>query len=186
MTGPSPIASIVICTYNRSDLLRLCIDSIADMPTPSEQYEVIVVDNNSKDETAQVCSAIPQKYPNMHFRYILEQKQGVGFTRTRGAMEAAGAIIAYIDDDCLADRNWLASIIEFYQNNPQAYSTGGRIIPKYLTPVADWFGKYFWGLVGHYDLGKKIFQMQAHGTLPEQTCIFVNRRSRNSDTLTAS
>ena len=39
-------------------------------------------------------------------------------------------------------------------------STGGRIIPKYLAPPADWFGKYFWGLVGNYDLGNKVFQMK--------------------------
>lgn len=152
-------ASIAICTYNRVKLLRLCIASINSLSIPKKDFEVLVIDNNSKDETAAFCSTISSQYPGLHFRYILETQQGVGFTRTRGAKEATGEIVAYIDDDCLAEENWLSEIVRFYEEHTDAMSTGGRIIPAYLTPVADWFGKYFWGLVGNYDLGKKVFQM---------------------------
>lgn len=153
-------ASIVICTYNRAQLLSLCLDSIAGLDINENTFEVLVIDNNSKDNTTDICAAIPSKYPNLQFRYVLETKQGVGFTRTRGAMEAKHEIIAYIDDDCLAEKNWLTEILHFYETHPEAMSSGGRIIPKYTVPVANWFGKYFWGLVGNYDLGPHVFQMK--------------------------
>jgi len=112
------------------------------------------------DGTEAFCKELYLIYPGYRWRYIKEPNQGIAFARTRGAKEAAGGIIAYIDDDCIAEPGWLDEIIKFYKNNPEAMSTGGRIIPKYLVPVADWFGKYFWGLVGNYDLGKSVFQMK--------------------------
>jgi glycosyltransferase involved in cell wall biosynthesis len=158
---PNPYkATVAICTYNRATLLQLCIESLSNLNFNKQDFEVVVVDNNSADETSEVCKSIPFKYPLLNFRYVLELKQGVGYTRTRCAKEAKGEIVAYIDDDCLADQDWLRHIVEFYDQNPGAMSTGGRIIPKYLVPVASWFGKYFWGLVGNYDLGNHVFQMK--------------------------
>ncbi len=153
-------ATIAICTYNRAKLLQLCIESLTHLQFPQSDFEVLVIDNNSTDHTADVCKQVSALYPYLNFRYVLETQQGVGFTRTRGAQEARGEIVAYIDDDCLAEKNWLQLIVAFYDAHPEAMSTGGKIIPKYLVPVADWFGKYFWGLVGHYDQGDKVFQMQ--------------------------
>lgn len=153
-------ATIAICTYNRAALLKLCIKSLNELDFPKQEFEVLVVDNNSTDNTAEVCATVPALYPELNFRYVVEKQQGVGHTRTRCAKEAKGEIVAYIDDDCLAEKNWLREIVSFYNAHPEAMSTGGKIVPKYLVPVADWFGKYFWGLVGHYDQGNKIFQMK--------------------------
>lgn len=153
-------ATVAICTYNRASLLQLCIDSLSKINFKKEKFEIVIVDNNSTDNTAEICNNISATYPDLNFRYIVEKQQGVGHTRTRCAKEAKGEIIAYIDDDCLANVDWLKEIISFYDNHPEAMSTGGKIVPKYLVPVADWFGKYFWGLVGNYDLGTKVFQMK--------------------------
>jgi glycosyltransferase involved in cell wall biosynthesis len=153
-------ASIIICTYNRVRLLRLCLESIANLKTAPGQFEVLVIDNNSSDSTEALCENLPALFPSLNTRYIKETQQGIAFARTRGAKEATGDVIAYIDDDCIAETDWLEEIIKFYNNNPAVMSTGGRIIPKYLVPVADWFGKYFWGLVGNYDLGSSVFQMK--------------------------
>ncbi len=153
-------ATVAICTFNRAKLLELCIASIAKLDFPFNEFEVVIVDNNSTDNTAELCKRIGSLYPQLNCRYVLETQQGVGFTRTRCATEAQGQVIAYIDDDCLADENWLKRIVAFYDATPQAMSSGGRIVPKFLVPVADWFGKYFWGLIGNYDQGPKIFRMQ--------------------------
>ena len=120
----------------------------------------MIIDNNSSDSTESFCKELSQIYPGYNWRYIKETNQGIAFARTRGAKEATGEIIAYIDDDCMAEPNWLEEIIKFYTVNTETMSTGGRIIPEYLVPAADWFGKYFWGLVGNYDLGKSVFQMK--------------------------
>lgn len=152
--------SIVICTYNRSSLLNTCIESLSKMDHDFEQVEVVVIDNNSKDDTRNVCSANRERYPFLKLRYVLEEKQGIGHARTRGAREAKGEIIAYIDDDCKAESDWLKSIEQFYREHPEAYSTGGAIQPDYNVSLPDWYGRYFWGLVGYYNLGGKVFRMQ--------------------------
>jgi len=152
--------SIIICTYNRLNLLRLCIQSIVALKSSPADFEVLIIDNNSNDGTEIFCKELSAVYPDHHWRYIKETNQGIAFARTRGAKEAAGEIIAYIDDDCIAESTWLNAILKFYNEHPDAMSTGGKIIPKYLVPVADWFGKYFWGLVGNYDLGNSVFQMK--------------------------
>ncbi|HEX8333400.1 MAG TPA: glycosyltransferase [Segetibacter sp.] len=153
-------ATIAICTYNRARLLQLCIESLSKLSFNMAEFEVLLVDNNSTDNTVEVAGTINTLYPQLNFRYVLETKQGVANTRTRCALEAKGEIVAYIDDDCIANENWLENIVEFYNSHPEAMSTGGKIVPKYVVPVADWFGKYFWGLVGNYDLGKEVFQMR--------------------------
>jgi glycosyltransferase involved in cell wall biosynthesis len=153
-------ASVVICAYNRAQLLSLCIESINALNFPKENYEVLIIDNNSTDNTADICKAAITKFSLLTIRYFHEPNQGVAYSRTRGAKEAKGNIIAYIDDDCLADANWLNEIVNFYNSHEECMSSGGRIIPEYRVPVADWFGKYFWGLVGNYDLSRSVFQMK--------------------------
>ena len=153
-------ASVVICTYNRAHLLSLCIESINALSFAKPGYEVLIIDNNSTDTTPAVCKDAAAKFPDLTLRYIHEPSQGVAYSRTRGAKESKGTIVAYIDDDCLADPNWLNEIVNFYDSHADCMSSGGRIIPEYRVPVADWFGKYFWGLVGNYDLGRSVFQMK--------------------------
>jgi glucosyl-dolichyl phosphate glucuronosyltransferase len=155
----TPHISIAICTYNRARLLALCLQSLANLKYDLATVEVLVIDNNSTDNTKQVCEDATTQFSQLKLRYIVEYNQGVGFARTRGAHEAKGGIIAYIDDDCLADENWLTIIADFYATHADAMSTGGKITPKYLVPMANWHGKYFWGLVGNYNLGKNIFKM---------------------------
>ena len=153
-------ATVAICTYNRASLLSLCIESIAMLDFPKNEFEVLVIDNNSTDATEDIYRQCVSKFSTLNLRYVMETQQGIAHARTRGALDAKGEIIAYIDDDCLAEKNWLREIVSFYSDHPEAMSTGGRIIPVYTVPVATWYGKYFWGLVGNYDLGKKIFQMK--------------------------
>jgi glycosyltransferase involved in cell wall biosynthesis len=153
-------ASVIICTYNRLGLLRICIESITKLITPASDFEILIINNNSSDGTAEYCTGLKHIYPYHNWRHIVEASQGIAYARSRGAAEATGEIVAYIDDDCMAEPDWLHKILEFYRNNPGAMSTGGRIIPKYLVPVAEWFGRYFWGLVGNYDLGKSVFRMK--------------------------
>jgi glycosyltransferase involved in cell wall biosynthesis len=155
----NPLVTIAVCTYNRARLLSLCLESLSKLKFDFSKTEVLVIDNNSTDDTAAVCQTAVATFPQLTIRHIKEYNQGVGFARTRGAQEAKGDIVAYIDDDCLADENWLIVIAEFYTAHPDAMSSGGKITPRFLVPMANWYGKYFWGLVGNYDLGKTVFQM---------------------------
>ena len=90
-----PLASVVICTYNRADYLKKCLDSMLNQTC--DNFEVIVVNGPSTDNTEEVL----KKYP---FRVIQQkEKGGLSAARNLGIEEARGEIIAFIDDDGIAD-----------------------------------------------------------------------------------
>lgn len=89
----STIISVIICTYNRAEILPFCLSSIITADDNND-LELIVVDNNSNDHTKEVVS----KYPR--FKYVYEEKQGLSYARNRGVSEAIGEWVFFIDDDC--------------------------------------------------------------------------------------
>ena len=145
--------SAVICSYNRARFIINAVQSLFDQDFDKERYEVIVVDNNSTDNTVELLEQYRLTHPGYHFRYVIEPNQGVAYTRNRCAREAAGEIVAYLDDDSIAQPGWLASTVAFFDAHKEVYSTGGKIVPRFLTDIPDWYSKYFFGLVGNFDQG---------------------------------
>lgn len=92
-------ASVVVATYNGSRTLQACLESLSRLNYPD--YEVIVVDDGSTDRTPEVAKAFPT------FRYIRQTNQGLSAARNAGIGAATGEIIAFTDDDCRADEDWL-------------------------------------------------------------------------------
>lgn len=152
-------ASAVICSYNRARFIINAIDSIFNQDYDKRLYEVIVVDNNSPDNTLALLATYKAAHPQYNFRYFTETEQGVAHARTRCAKEAKGEIVMFLDDDSTAEPGWLSSTIAFFDEHPDVYSTGGKIIPKFLTGIPDWYSKYFFGLVGNFDQGPKVKQL---------------------------
>jgi glycosyltransferase involved in cell wall biosynthesis len=103
-------ASVIICTYNRSGSLERTLASLARMELrDSADWELLVVDNNSKDDTRVVVDGFTRA-SGVNCRYIFEKEQGLSHARNRGIREAKGEIIAFTDDDVLLDRHWLKNI----------------------------------------------------------------------------
>ncbi|WP_127555563.1 glycosyltransferase [Saccharospirillum alexandrii] len=126
------ILSFVVCTYNRSSFLRLCLTSIFDEIGDSQGYEVIVVDNNSNDSTVDVVNEFE------HVTYVYEENQGLSYARNRGIAEAKGKWIAFIDDDAVLRSTWLDAFIhvtKYY--NFQCF--GGPYFPWYKDGKVPWF-----------------------------------------------
>ena len=151
--------SAVICSYNRARFIIHAVESIFGQDFDKSQFEVIVVDNNSTDNTVALLQEYKSKHPSYNFSYYVETNQGVAYTRSRCAKEAKGEIVAYLDDDSTAQTGWLSSIVRFFDEHPEVYSTGGKIVPTFLTPIPDWYSKYFFGLVGNFDLGPNVKQL---------------------------
>lgn len=147
--------SAVICSYNRARFVIDAVESIFNQDYDRNLYEVIVVDNNSTDNTLELLEQYQKSHPDYNFRFVTEPAQGVAFTRNRCAREAKGEIVAYLDDDSKAQPGWLKQIAEFFDEHPEAYSVGGKITPYFLTGIPDWYSKYFFGLVGHFDQGRR-------------------------------
>ncbi|HHV24437.1 MAG TPA: glycosyltransferase family 2 protein [Methanosarcina sp.] len=133
----APIISVVICTYNRADLLPGALDSLLQQSLEQSLFEIIVVDNNSTDTTPDV---VAQYASYLHIRYIHEPLQGLAHARNRGYKEARGKYIAYLDDDARADPEWLKNILDSFNNTvPDPLVVGGPIYPFYLSKKPEWF-----------------------------------------------
>lgn len=128
--------SVVICTYNRSDLLRIALDSLTKQSVNTSEFETIVVDNNSTDNTLEVCNSFSTLLPGI--KYIQEKTQGLSYARNRGYKEAQTGYIAYLDDDAKANEDWILQAFRIIDNlNPDIF--GGPIHPYYLSEKPVWF-----------------------------------------------
>ena len=127
---------MIICTYNRAHLLADALQSMCQQSIDSAAYEIIVIDNNSTEQTYQVTASFIQQYP--HVRYYRELRQGLSHARNRGWHEAQGDYIAYIDDDCKAPPHWLATAQKIIQDvAPTGF--GGPYLAFYKTAKPAWF-----------------------------------------------
>lgn len=128
--------SVIICTHNRASYLRKALANLVDQSIPVEEYEVIVVDNGSRDGTRQVVAEFAQR-PN--YRYIYEPELGLSRARNTGWQNAQGEYIAYIDDDAVADQGWLAKIVEVFETTtPRPGCIGGKVYPIWEAPRPHW------------------------------------------------
>jgi glycosyltransferase involved in cell wall biosynthesis len=130
--------SVAICTCNRSELLKLCLESLARQTHPPDQFEIIVIDNNSTDLTQEVVMNFVKTNRNLTIKLLVETKQGVSFARNRALGEACFPVIAFIDDDETADENWLADLITPF-TNPEIHVVGGAVELEFLAPLPNWF-----------------------------------------------
>lgn len=149
----TPTLSIAVCTYNRADVLPKCLESLVDQTTTPELFEVLIVDNNSTDETKKIADDFCGK--NTNFKYIFEEKQGLSQARNRAIAEAKGKFLAYIDDDAIADREWVKNILDAIKTDSSMVAFGGPIYPWYNSEKPKWFKDEF----EIFSLGEQIFQL---------------------------
>lgn len=132
------LLSVVVCTYNRQDLLQLCLLSLAEQTLDKSLFEVIVVNNNCTDGTQELAESFAGKYDN--FRVVIEMEQGLSHARNRGWREAHGESVAYLDDDSKASSRWCELIVHAFRTvTPRPDAVGGEIHPWYETEPPCWF-----------------------------------------------
>jgi glucosyl-dolichyl phosphate glucuronosyltransferase len=129
--------SVIIATYNRSDMLAIALESLVQLTvSPDFEWEVLIVDNNSKDSTKAVANSFVTKQPR-RFRYIFEPQQGKSFALNTGVREARGELIAFTDDDVTVHPDWLMQLVDTMSRFDCA-GVGGRIVPVWTVPRPDW------------------------------------------------
>lgn len=146
--------SVTVCTYNRCDLLEQIMQTLINQTLQKELYEIIIVDNNSKDNTSNIADQLIKNNPEINIRYIIETKQGLSHARNRGWKEAKGEYVAYIDDDCKASEQWLEvakRIID--QHSPAIF--GGPYYAYYNSAKPKWFKDSY----GSHKLGDEAHLM---------------------------
>ena len=129
--------SVVIGTYNRAHLLKGTLEALASQAVPSSlKWEIVVVDNNSRDTTAQVATAFSKTIATP-VRYVFEPKPGISRARNRGISEARGSIIAFTDDDVLPASDWITQLVAAI-HRWNAHGVGGRILPRWEASPPPW------------------------------------------------
>lgn len=109
--------SVIICSYNRASLLKSALRSLTQQTLMPKQFEVIVVDDNSNDETAEVCDTMRCELPNL--KYVsTDTNVGSGPARNLGIEMATGNHILFMDDDCLAAENWVERLSSVLNQEP--------------------------------------------------------------------
>ncbi|MDX9763318.1 MAG: glycosyltransferase family 2 protein [Desulfomonilia bacterium] len=133
---PQPKVTIIVCTFNRAEILPYCLDSLVDQTALQDQYEVIVVNNNSSDTTQDIVDRYTSGYRNI--RMILEQRQGLSHARNKGWKEANADWVAYIDDDAKAPPGYVERLLHITKTYPFD-CFGGVYIPWYKYQKPRWF-----------------------------------------------
>src|SRR5918992_1814211 len=146
-----PEVSVIIPTYNRSALLRDAVNSVLGQDSRIT-FEIIIVDNNSKDDTAAVVRSLMEQHPG-RLSYVVETEQGNAYARNRGVREARAPIIAFIDDDVTVERNWLTSLKNALDANPDLSFVGGKVLPEWTTPPPSWLTPDHWSPLAVLDYG---------------------------------
>ncbi len=149
--------SVVICTYNRANHLKKSLESAVSQNYPKNQFEILIVDNNSPDDTAVVCRSFQEKYDEINIRYFLETQQGISYGRNRGVTEARGEFIAFLDDDETILPDYLNHLHNFFESYPEASLCAGPVVPVCKIPEPEWMSPYISRpITGLYDKGSNI------------------------------
>jgi glucosyl-dolichyl phosphate glucuronosyltransferase len=128
--------SVVMSTYNRCDLLDQDIEALLNQKTDGVEYEVILVDNNSTDNTARKIASYAQR--DSRLRYVFEGRQGVAYGRNAGIAAARADVIAFCDDDVYVAEDWLQKIRQALLRYPEAEFVGGKVLPVWRQPPPRW------------------------------------------------
>lgn len=146
--------SVIISTRNRETLLSSCLDSLINQTIVQENsYEIIIVDNGSKDNTKQIASSAKNKFK--HIKYIYQGKLGLSKARNTGAFHATGEIICFLDDDTVAVKNYIKEVMKSFSND-NVVCVGGKIVASWPhNTKPNWFNEKFGHVVGQTSFGDK-------------------------------
>ncbi len=149
--------SVIICTYNRDSYIYKTLEFVAINDLSTEEYEILLIDNNCTDNTVAECERFQKSFPNVRYRYFLETKQGLSYARNRGIAEAHGDCFVFLDDDAFVEFNYLRNLRLYLSQYPEMMAYGGKIIPLYETGYEpDWMSPWLVPIVSAIDKSPDI------------------------------
>jgi len=113
----APVACVIICSYDRAKMLERALRSLAAQTLPPDRFELIVVDDGSRDETAEVCESLRRHgLPNL--KCVHTPHRGLASARNAGVRSTAAERILFMDDDCIAAPDWVERMIAAVGRHP--------------------------------------------------------------------
>jgi glycosyltransferase involved in cell wall biosynthesis len=160
---------VLICTWNRARLLGETLDSLGRVRVPDGlRWDVLVVDNNSSDETPAVVRGRAASY-SVPLQYAFEPRQGKSCAMNTGLALSASPIIAFVDDDINVSHDWLDAITTGFQADTDTAYLGGPVDPIWEAPCPSWFeetGTTLWGTLAILDYGDQSFVFEERRKIP--------------------
>jgi hypothetical protein len=155
---PQPSISVIISTANRRPLLERTISALLCQRLPADlAFEVIVVDNHSRDDTRQTIEELIRSGRAPQLRYAFEPRRGVSYGRNTGIRLARAPMVAFTDDDIEVGDDWLATIHATFEEFPDADAIGGPIDPVWPGPAPSWLSEWLWSPLAILDYGRTPF-----------------------------
>ena len=162
--------TVCICTYNRPDYIRGCLDGLRQQTVPSNQFEILVVDSASTGDVPAQLERMVVEIDNA--RLLRIEQPGISIARNAGARQASGAYVAYIDDDAIPAADWVERIMAAIgAGNPPPSLIGGRILPRWEAPLPAWWPAQLRGVLsiiecegeGEYRTGQLPAGLEPYG-----------------------
>jgi glycosyltransferase involved in cell wall biosynthesis len=158
-----PDISVVVCTYNRATLLTRTIESLFAQQAGEASFEILVVDNNSRDNTPDIVVALQKKSP-VTLRYVPETRQGNAYARNTGVENSRATIVAFLDDDVVADENWIRTIKSAFDRDDRLSFVGGKVLPLWESEPPSWLTRAQWAPLALLDYGDE--EKEIAGQMP--------------------
>lgn len=133
----SLLVSVIIPTFNRANMLAITLDSFIKQNYPKDCYEIIVVNNNSTDNTQDIIDSYVNKYPGL-IKALFESRQGAHYARNSAALVSQGDLLYYTDDDMIAYPDLILNLVNVFIDNLDVASASGKIIPKWEVEPPIW------------------------------------------------
>lgn len=154
--NPELSISVILCTWNRSGLLRLTLESLrGQLGCESLEIDVIVVDNNSSDDTRRVVENAAADWTLGHLRYAFEPRQGKQFALNTGIKLATSSVLAFSDDDVMFATDWLFRIGQVFQDESIDLAGGKTLVLWPESGQPGWFDARMSAIVGGVNLGAR-------------------------------
>lgn len=157
------LITVAICTRNRATSIAATLESLVACARPSAPWEVVVVDNGSTDDTAQIVAGFQSRLP---LRRIDELTPGLSRARNTAVRDARGDYIVWTDDDVLVDTNWLSAYADAFARWPNDAVFGGPIMPRFEGNPPEWLPRVAHLVGGAYaarDLGPSPISLAIDG-----------------------
>ena len=157
--------TVVLSTFNRARLLGPAVERLLDQSVSTTSFELVVVDNNSTDET----HAVVREHiaaAGGRLRYVFEGQQGLSYARNAGIRAARADIVAFTDDDVRVGDDWVEVIRAAFERHPHVDCLGGRTLPVWPSPPPEWLTRLHWvGPLALQDYGDDPFIVEAQRAL---------------------
>jgi glycosyltransferase involved in cell wall biosynthesis len=168
---------VLICTYNRAQLLRETLESMRPL-TSIRHWSVVVVDNNSTDHTRDVVDSLAASFP-VTVQYLFEPRQGKSYALNTGLEHCDGDIILFTDDDVRVSAGWLDAGCSALESSKDLDYTGGPVRPLWGGAPPAWLDRtqgHLWGTLAILDYGNTSFVFEERNRVPLGANMAVRRR----------